>query len=85
MPIVPRAATVEDVTRGLDEDGYALVENLLGPAEVALTRAQLTRLLDATPLGRNDFEDHLTRRIHPPFMGYVDGRHPLRALRDSPS
>jgi len=52
---------------------------------VALTRAQLTRLLDATPLGRNDFEDHLTRRIHPPFMGYVDGRHALRALRDPPS
>lgn len=67
MGITARAATVDDVMLGLEEDGYALVEDLLDPEEVAATRADLTRVLDETPLGRNDFEGHLTRRIYALF------------------
>ena len=67
MPINPRAATVDDVLEGLRDDGYALVEDLLSAEEVAETRADLTRILDATPTGRNDFEGHKTRRIYALF------------------
>jgi ectoine hydroxylase-related dioxygenase (phytanoyl-CoA dioxygenase family) len=65
--IAPRAATVDDVMAGLTEDGYALVEDLLTPEEVARTRADLTRVLAETPTGRNDFEGHKTRRIYALF------------------
>jgi ectoine hydroxylase-related dioxygenase (phytanoyl-CoA dioxygenase family) len=65
--ITPREATVDDVMEGLDQDGYALVEDVLTPEEVARTRAELTRILDETPLGRNDFEGHKTRRIYALF------------------
>ena len=67
MGITARAATVDDVLRGLDEDGYALVEDVLSPEEVAATRSDLKRILDETPLGRNDFEGHRTRRIYALF------------------
>ncbi len=67
MTITPRAATVDDVLEGLREDGYALVEDVLTPDEVAETRADLTRVLDETPTGRNDFEGHRTRRIYALF------------------
>lgn len=67
MGITARAATVDDVMEGLDADGYALVEDVLTPEEAAATRAELTRILDETPLGRNDFEGHLTRRIYALF------------------
>jgi ectoine hydroxylase-related dioxygenase (phytanoyl-CoA dioxygenase family) len=61
------ATTVEEVVSGMKEDGYALVEGVLSAGEVAETRAELTRILDATPLGRNDFEGHKTRRIYALF------------------
>jgi ectoine hydroxylase-related dioxygenase (phytanoyl-CoA dioxygenase family) len=67
VPITPRAATVDDVLEGLREDGYALVEDVLDPERVAATRADLTRILDETPTGRNDFEGHKTRRIYALF------------------
>lgn len=67
MGITARAATVDDVLLGLEEDGYALVEDVLSAEEVAATRADLKRILDATPLGRNDFEGHRTRRIYALF------------------
>jgi len=79
--ITARAATVDDVMEGLDEDGYALVEDVLTPDEVAATRADLERILDETPLGRNDFEGHRTRRIYALFAKtrHFDGPavHPL--------
>jgi ectoine hydroxylase-related dioxygenase (phytanoyl-CoA dioxygenase family) len=65
--ITPRAATVSDVLDGLDQDGYALVEDVLSPDVVAETRADLTRVLAETPTGRNDFEGHKTRRIYALF------------------
>jgi ectoine hydroxylase-related dioxygenase (phytanoyl-CoA dioxygenase family) len=51
----------------IDRDGYAIVEQLLTREEAAAKRAELTRILDATPVGRNDFEGFKTRRIYALF------------------
>lgn len=73
--------SVDSVVDELDRNGYAIVENVLDPDEVAAGRAELSRILDATPLGRNDFEGHLTRRIYALFAKtrFFDGpaTHPL--------
>ncbi|HEX2851066.1 MAG TPA: phytanoyl-CoA dioxygenase family protein [Acidimicrobiales bacterium] len=61
------ATSVEEVLAGLDEDGYAVVEGMVPRDEVAAIREELTAILDATPLGRNDFEGHSTRRIYALF------------------
>jgi ectoine hydroxylase-related dioxygenase (phytanoyl-CoA dioxygenase family) len=50
---------VDEVLHQLDRDGYAIVEDLFDPAPV---QAALRPILDATPLGRNDFEGFATRR-----------------------
>ena len=60
-------ATVDEVVETLDVDGYAILEGLLSPAEAASARAELTRLLDAIPEGRNAFEGFKTRRIYALF------------------
>jgi hypothetical protein len=65
----------------LDADGYAIVEGLLTPEEVAATRSELTGLLDSIPEGRNPFEGFNTRRIYSVFAKTrrLDGpaTHPL--------
>jgi ectoine hydroxylase-related dioxygenase (phytanoyl-CoA dioxygenase family) len=48
----------------LADDGYCVVENVLDPATVAATRAELHGLFSATPYGRDDFEGHRTRRVY---------------------
>ncbi len=60
-------ATVDGVLAGLDDDGFAIVEGFVPPAQVDAIRAELRALLAATPLGRNDFEGHATRRIYALF------------------
>ena len=60
-------ATVEAVSESLERDGYAIVEQLLTPDEAKAKRAELTRILDETPVGRNDFEGFKTRRIYALF------------------
>jgi ectoine hydroxylase-related dioxygenase (phytanoyl-CoA dioxygenase family) len=60
-------ATVDEVVETLAVDGYAIIEGLLSPGEAASTRAELTRLLDANPEGRNAFEGFKTRRIYALF------------------
>jgi ectoine hydroxylase-related dioxygenase (phytanoyl-CoA dioxygenase family) len=61
------AATADDVAAALGRDGYAIVEHLLTPEEARAKRAELTRILDETPVGRNDFEGFKTRRIYALF------------------
>ena len=51
----------------LEDDGYCVVEGLVEPARVAEIRAELVRLFATTPLGRDDFEGHGTRRIYALF------------------
>ena len=53
-----------DVAASLDEHGYALIEGLLDPADVAARRAGLDDLFAATPTGRNFFEGFHTQRIY---------------------
>jgi len=67
MGIDAATTTVDSILAGIERDGYSIVEGVLSPEEVAAGRAELTRILDATPLGRNDFEGHLTRRIYALF------------------
>jgi ectoine hydroxylase-related dioxygenase (phytanoyl-CoA dioxygenase family) len=59
--------TVEQVVSTLERDGYAIVEGILPPDEVRAKRAELTRVLEETPHGRNDFEGFSTRRIYAIF------------------
>ncbi len=60
-------ATPEDVAAAIEREGYAIVERLLMPEEAAAKRAELTRILSETPVGRNDFEGFKTRRIYALF------------------
>jgi ectoine hydroxylase-related dioxygenase (phytanoyl-CoA dioxygenase family) len=60
-------ATADEVAAALGRDGYAVVEQLLTREEAAAKRAELTRILTETPIGRNDFEGFKTRRIYALF------------------
>lgn len=59
--------TPAQVVAAIDEHGYAVVERLLPAEQVAAIRADLTRVLDEVPLGRNDFEGFGTKRIYDVF------------------
>ncbi|MDZ7729581.1 MAG: phytanoyl-CoA dioxygenase family protein [Dehalococcoidia bacterium] len=61
---LPRTASVDDVCEAIDRDGYAIIENYLSPEDVAAKKADLQRVLQATPRGRNDFEGFDTQRIY---------------------
>lgn len=60
-------ATVEDVCERLDADGFCVVERYLDPDDVERKRADLARILDAAPTGRNTFEGFSTQRIYALF------------------
>ena len=60
-------ATVDRVVELLDHDGFAIIERYLSPTQVATKRADLQRVLDEVPTGRNDFEGFETRRIYALF------------------
>jgi ectoine hydroxylase-related dioxygenase (phytanoyl-CoA dioxygenase family) len=57
-------AAVADITRRLDDDGYAIVEGLLARDEAEAIGAELRRVLDGVPTGRNPFEGFHTRRLY---------------------
>lgn len=58
------AFAVDPIVDALRSGGYAIVEGVLSPDQVAATRAELQVVLDATPTGRNAFEGFATRRIY---------------------
>ena len=60
-------ASVEAVVDLLDRDGFAIIEGYLSPDEVAAKRADLQRIIDELPTGRNEFEGFETRRIYALF------------------
>jgi ectoine hydroxylase-related dioxygenase (phytanoyl-CoA dioxygenase family) len=59
--------TVDEVVKGLAADGYHVVERFLDADRVAAMKAELGRVLDGTPTGRNDFEGYSTKRIYALF------------------
>jgi len=65
--MVPATASAEEVARRLNEDGYVIVSDLMAEEEVAAARADLLRVLSATPTGRNAFEGYSTRRVYALF------------------
>lgn len=59
--------TVDEVVKGLQEDGYFVVERFLPEARMAAMKEELNGILERTPTGRNDFEGYSTRRIYALF------------------
>ena len=74
-------ASVDEVCERLERDGYAIIEGMLDPETLARTRAELVRITEDTPEGRNNFEGFQTRRIYALFAKtrVLDGAvtHPL--------
>jgi ectoine hydroxylase-related dioxygenase (phytanoyl-CoA dioxygenase family) len=66
MTHLDASASVADIVDVMHRDGFAVVDGLYA-AHVDETRADLRRVLAATPLGRNDFEGHKTRRVYAVF------------------
>lgn len=60
-------ATPAEVAGSLDAHGYALLEGVLDPADVARRRDALAGLFAATPTGRNFFEGFHTQRVYAVF------------------
>jgi ectoine hydroxylase-related dioxygenase (phytanoyl-CoA dioxygenase family) len=57
-----RTATPDEVTAALKEDGAAIVDSVLTPAEIDALAAELKPWMDATPFGPDDFSGHRTKR-----------------------
>ena len=55
---------VEAITEGVRADGVVVCEGVLDADRVAEIRADLDRVLETTPTGRNDFEGYGTKRIY---------------------
>jgi ectoine hydroxylase-related dioxygenase (phytanoyl-CoA dioxygenase family) len=81
MSTVTADAGVAEVVELLDRDGYAVVEGVLDAEETGRIRAELGRILEDVPTGRNPFEGHHTKRIYAIFAKtrLLDGPavHPL--------
>jgi ectoine hydroxylase-related dioxygenase (phytanoyl-CoA dioxygenase family) len=68
MSTIPGAtSTGQDVARLLLSDGYVVVSGMMSDADVRAARADLGRVLDATPTGRNAFEGFATQRVYALF------------------
>jgi ectoine hydroxylase-related dioxygenase (phytanoyl-CoA dioxygenase family) len=59
--------SVVEVVASLERDGYAVVEGLLPPPDLAAARDDMRRVLAATPGGRNPFEGAHTKRVYALF------------------
>jgi len=68
MAALPAAtSTGQDVAERLTEDGYVVVTGMMTDEDVQAARADLDRVLAATPTGRNSFEGYSTQRIYALF------------------
>ena len=67
MVTMPATSGGAEVAQRLLEDGYVIVSDLLSADEVAAARADLSRVLQATPTGRNAFEGRSTQRVYALF------------------
>jgi ectoine hydroxylase-related dioxygenase (phytanoyl-CoA dioxygenase family) len=65
---VPAAtSTGQDIAQRLMADGYVVVTGMMAPEDVQAARADLGRVLAATPTGRNPFEGFSTQRVYALF------------------
>ena len=58
---------IENVTNAIEQDGWAIVPDAMNAEWVAEARADLTKILESTPFGRDDFEGRKTRRVYALF------------------
>jgi len=61
------AVTADEVVDRLTDRGYAIVTGLMSPEQVDEARADLRRVVDGTPTGRNSFEGFTTKRVYALF------------------
>ena len=65
VPMVCSVAfEVPAIVEALERDGYVVVPDVVDRATVDATRADLDRVLAATPTGRNGFEGYVTKRVY---------------------
>ncbi len=68
MATIPGAtSTGQDVAQRLLSDGYVIVSGMMSDEDVTAARADLARVLDMTPTGRNAFEGFATQRVYALF------------------
>jgi ectoine hydroxylase-related dioxygenase (phytanoyl-CoA dioxygenase family) len=60
-------ATGQQVAQRMLADGYVVVTGMMPPDDLAAARADLARVLAATPTGRNFFEGFDTQRVYALF------------------
>jgi ectoine hydroxylase-related dioxygenase (phytanoyl-CoA dioxygenase family) len=60
-------STGRDVAERLMDDGYVIVTGMMPDDDVRAARADLDRVLAATPTGRNPFEGYSTQRVYALF------------------
>ena len=66
-PMPGATSTGQDVAQRLTDDGYVIVSGLMAADGVQAARADLGRVLEATPTGRNAFEGLATQRVYALF------------------
>jgi ectoine hydroxylase-related dioxygenase (phytanoyl-CoA dioxygenase family) len=67
LRLLHEEATVDRVVDALEADGCVVVEGFLSAEKVAALRRELEPHRQQTPLGRNDFEGFVTKRIYALF------------------
>jgi len=55
---------VEEIVGTLDDTGFALVPDAVGPDVIETARSELEAIVESTPTGRDDFEGRNTRRVY---------------------
>src|SRR5262245_57915064 len=66
-PMPSATSTGQDVAQRLTDDGYVVVSGLMAADEVQAARADLGRVLETTPTGRNALEGRATKRVYALF------------------
>jgi ectoine hydroxylase-related dioxygenase (phytanoyl-CoA dioxygenase family) len=66
-PMPGATSTGRDVAQRLRDDGYVVVSGMLSADELQAARADLGRVLETTPTGRNAFEGRATQRVYALF------------------
>jgi ectoine hydroxylase-related dioxygenase (phytanoyl-CoA dioxygenase family) len=60
-------STGQDIAQRLTSDGYVIVSGMMSERDLGAARADLGRILETTPAGRNPFEGFGTQRVYALF------------------